>query len=133
MKPSQRKLLLAERAGLKARVAEIDLLLRADDDARAAKPRKPIAPPREKVSDPRIAILREYAKQHFPQATCYNNRRKHHRTFKIEKAMTALQLEAHEKRILHIVPDAEFSRACPPYWHRDQIAAGLQSLVVVLK
>lgn len=120
MTPKQRNLLIAERAAAYARINEIAALLDADDkaryDARRAK-RKPVAPPREPVGDPRVATVRDYVRRVFgSDVVAYNNRRRDHRTVKIQKAMTADERAFHARKIQRRIPDATFKTAALPYW-----------------
>ena len=121
MTPKQRNLLIAERAAAYARINEIAALLDADDkaryDARRAK-RKPVTPPREPVGDPRVAVIREYAKIYMNKPTVFNNRRKTTRTVKIWRGLSPIEY-AHHRYALEALLTGDYSsaEASPPGLH----------------
>ena len=134
LKPKQLEALVTERAAINARLGEIAAAINTHYSAlatecaakRAAKPR---AEPRGAVSDPRVAIVRQYVREHIKGAQVFNNRRVNGRTVKVWRALAPAAFKQHSAALQQLLPSATIKAGLTPQYYGSR---GGRTLIVVL-
>lgn len=117
----QLKPLTAERKALLVRLAEIDRMMAAHQQAlivERREKRKPVGPARAPITNPDVAGVRDYARQHIGlHVQVFNNRRKNDRRVKILRGLTPSAVKVHTSALLMLLPHATVTLALPPRCH----------------